>query len=105
MSDIQVVVRHKPKLKVYVRKTPSTVTHPKDGQIETRLKFAEIASKAKGRKGLDPDTGLPHAAALVMKEMRGYRARRRYVKKPKWLRDMEVMVEILRRAVAEEIVK
>ena len=105
MSDIQIVVRRKPKLKVYVRKTPSTVTHPKDGQIETRLKFAEIASKAKGMKGLDPETGLPRAAALVMKEMKGYRAKNRYVKKPKWLKDMEVLVEVLRRAVAEEIVK
>ena len=44
------------------------------GQLEVRLAFADAARQAKGSRGLDPETGLPHAAAHVMRKLRGYRA-------------------------------
>ena len=58
----------------WFRNQPYTAVYPHTGQIQVRLRFAEIASRAKGTKGLDPETGLPQAAALIYKEMSGYRA-------------------------------
>lgn len=59
---------------VILRNAPYTIENPHLGQIETRLHFARIASRAKGSKGLDPETGLPQAAAMIKKTMSGYRA-------------------------------
>ena len=59
----------------WLRNAPYTVgPWAHDGQIQVRLKFAEAARQAKGRKGLDPETGLPPAAAEVRRKLTGYRA-------------------------------
>ena len=59
----------------WLRNAPYTVgPWAHDGQIQVRLKFAEAAHQAKGRKGLDPETGLPPAAAEVKRKLTGYRA-------------------------------
>lgn len=59
---------------VILRNAPYTIENPHLGQIEARLHFARLASRAKGSKGLDPETGLPQAAAMIHKSMKGYRA-------------------------------
>jgi hypothetical protein len=58
----------------WLRNQPHTAVFPHNGQIETRIHFGELATGAKGMKGLDPATGLTPAAAKIMKEMKGYRA-------------------------------
>ncbi|RLG82547.1 MAG: hypothetical protein DRO09_00185 [Thermoprotei archaeon] len=56
----------------WFRNAPYTVgPYAHDGQIEIRLMFANAAHQAKGMKGLDPETGLPHAAAHVMRKLTG----------------------------------
>jgi len=58
----------------WLRNAPYTVgPYAHDGQIEVRLKFADAASKAKGKTGLAPD-GLPWAAHYVKEELEGYMA-------------------------------
>jgi len=59
----------------WLRNAPYTVgPYAHDGQIEVRLAFADAAHQAKGSKGLDPETGLPQAAAHVKRKLTGYRA-------------------------------
>lgn len=57
-----------------LRNAPFTIENPHLGQIETRLHFASLAHAARGRVGLDPETGLPGAAAEIRKRMPGFRA-------------------------------
>jgi hypothetical protein len=57
---------------VVLRNQPYTVVNPHLGQMETRVHFAEIASKHKGAKGFIE--GLPAVAYYVQKEMAGYKA-------------------------------
>jgi len=77
-TGIQLVTRGRvtwAKKAAWLRNPPYTVgplAH--DGQIEVRLAFAEAARQARGMKGLDPETGLPHAAAHVMRKLSGYMA-------------------------------
>jgi len=59
----------------WLRNPPYTVgPYAHDGQIEVRAQFGQIAHAAKGKKGLDPETGLTPAAAEVAKRMKGYKA-------------------------------
>ena len=59
----------------WLRNAPYTIgPWAHDGQLEVRIRFAEEASKAKGKEGIDPETGLPWAAAYVKKGLEGYRA-------------------------------
>ncbi|RLJ08615.1 MAG: hypothetical protein DRP12_00170 [Candidatus Aenigmatarchaeota archaeon] len=64
---------------VVLRNQPYTVVSPHKGQIETRIHFAEIASKHKGEKGFKD--GLPIIAYYIREEMRGYSAPSRLPKK------------------------
>jgi len=101
MAELQLVVRRKPRLTIYLRESPSTITYPKDAQIDTRLAFSRAAKKAKGKKGLAPD-GLPWAAHYVKEELKGRRSPYRYRRKPKWMLRIEALREAVRlvRAVA-----
>jgi len=56
----------------FFRNAPHTIENPHLGQIETRLTFADIASRAKGCRGFED--GLPCVAARIKREMEGYRA-------------------------------
>ena len=83
----------------WLRNAPYTVgPYAHDGQIEVRLKFAEAAHQAKGRKGLDPETGLPWAAAEVKRKLKGYRA-------PDRMSPEEYPSKIRRTAFTEEDLK
>lgn len=65
--------------KWYLRAMPYTAEHPTENQIKARIKFAEIAKKAKGKKFTG---GLPPAAELIKREMKGqYFGRTRKLKK------------------------
>lgn len=56
----------------YLRNQPYTAISPHKGQIEARLKLAEIAKRHKGETGFKE--GLPIIAYYVKTEMKGYRA-------------------------------
>ena len=59
----------------WLRNPPYTVgPYAHKGQIEIRLKFAQIARSARGCRGIDPETGLPCVAAAIKKQLTGYRA-------------------------------
>jgi hypothetical protein len=58
----------------WLRNQPFTAVFPHNGQIQGRLHFASLAHAAKGKRGLDPETGLPGAASEIAKRMGGYRA-------------------------------
>jgi len=66
---IQLVFRQKPRPIAFLRAKPRTAYEPTVNQVKSRLRFAELAKKAKGRKF----TGeLPPAAEMV-KQMKGER--------------------------------
>ena len=44
---LQLVVRRKPRLKIFYRELPPTYFIPRDAQIHMRILFAEAAKKAK----------------------------------------------------------
>ncbi|MEM3580832.1 MAG: hypothetical protein QXQ64_06155 [Candidatus Bathyarchaeia archaeon] len=53
------------KKSVIAKNAPYTIEAPHPRQIEMRIAFGTIASQAKGSRGLDTATGLPHAAARI----------------------------------------
>ena len=68
-KPIQLVFRQKPRPITFLRAKPRTAYDPTVNQIRARLRFAELARKARGRKF----TGeLPPAAEMV-KQMKGER--------------------------------
>lgn len=68
-KPIQLVFRQKPRPLMYFRAKPRTAYDPTVNQIKSRLRFAELARKARGRKF----TGeLPPAAEMV-RQMKGER--------------------------------
>ena len=71
---LQLVVRRRPRLKIFFRELPPTYFIPRDAQIHMRIKFAEAAKKAKGKKGLCPCHGLPWAAHYVKEALEGKQA-------------------------------
>jgi len=84
LREYQVVVRTKPNLTVYIRKTPYTILYPTPAQKDVRDLFKKAAELAKGMKGLAPD-GLPWAAYFVKLFLSGYRSLKRKERVPKWL--------------------
>jgi len=66
---IQLVFRQKPRPLVYFRAKPRTAYDPTVNQIRSRLRFAELARKARGRKF----TGKLPPAAEMVKQMKGER--------------------------------
>jgi len=76
---IQVVSRGKviwARKPMWLRNIPYTAVAPHRGQYEVRKRFAEIAKKAKGEKGIKmTDIGpLTPAAARIHEELKGYTA-------------------------------
>ena len=68
-KPIQLVFRQKPRPLMYFRAKPRTAYDPTVNQIRSRLRFAELARKARGEKF----TGeLPPAAEMV-RQMKGER--------------------------------
>lgn len=68
-KPIQLVFRQKPRPLMYFRAKPRTAYDPTVNQIKSRLRFAELARKARGKKF----TGeLPPAAEMV-RQMKGER--------------------------------
>lgn len=88
-KPIQLVFRQKPRPLAYFRAKPRTAYDPTINQIKSRLRFAELAKRARGRKF----TGeLPPAAEMV-KQMKGEKFGR--TEKPrKW---EIILAETLRR--------
>jgi len=77
MSGVQLVAQGGviwAKKGAWLRNQPYTAVIPHNGQIQVRIHFGDLASAAKGRRGLDPETGLPQAAAEIAKRMPGYKA-------------------------------
>ena len=81
----------------YVRAPPSHIWNPSPAQLDVRIKFGEIAMKAKGKKGLEPITGLPWAAYYVKKYLKGYisPAPRREKPLPKWLQNLLEYLQLI----------
>lgn len=46
IGDVQVVVRRKPKLTIYVRKVPAGVYRPTRGQADARRRFLEVVKES-----------------------------------------------------------
>lgn len=55
---------------MFLRNVPITAVNPTKGQMAIREEFARIAHGARGVRGLDPETGLPGAAAAIQRGMR-----------------------------------
>ena len=68
-KPIQLVFRQKPRPLAFLRAKPRTAYDPTVNQIKSRLRFAELARKARGRRFTG---GLPPAAEMV-KQMKGER--------------------------------
>ena len=97
-KPIQLVFRTKPRPIIYLRAKPKTAYRPTPAQIRARLRFGELAKKAKGKKfkvNGEFVSDLPPAAEMV-KAMRGERFGET-VKPKKWqmilLRTIEVLGE------------
>ena len=50
---------------VFLKNPPYTIESPSTAQMRQRIKFGEAAGGARGQHGLDPETGLPPAAAAT----------------------------------------
>jgi len=73
-KPIQLVVRTKPYRTIYFRAKPYTAYKPTLPQLKARIRFGELAKKAKGLKFKQGDKyirKLPPAAEIVKKEMSG----------------------------------
>lgn len=92
---ISIVNRKKPREVLYLRAVPDTAYNPTVPQILARLKFAELASKARGKKFIGE---LPPAAEEVRK-MSGERFGKT-VKQKKWER---ILKELLKEEERVEI--
>jgi hypothetical protein len=105
-EELQLVVRTKPRLRVYLRKAPATIKRPTPAQAETRLLFARAVEEAKnltieqvaelvggvvvevnGKKAVMTPDGrvLMKHMAYVAHALRGYKSPRARVKIPAWL--------------------
>lgn len=94
-KPIQLVFRTKPRPIAFYRAKPRTAYNPTIPQIKARLRFAELARKAKGKKfKVDGKftSDLPPAAEMV-KQMRGERFGKT-LKAKKW---ELILGEVLRR--------
>ena len=60
--DIQLVNRQG---RIYLRALPITTFEPTEAQKRARARFAELASIAKGSKGIDPIAKRPRASVTV----------------------------------------
>ncbi len=99
-KPIVLVRRNKPRKIFYFRAKPITAYRPTYKQLLTRIKFGEVAKKAKGMKM----TGdLPPAAEIVKKELSGVKYSGPSEEKPKkwqlilaaFMKRMESGVEVV----------
>ena len=58
-----------------MKNAPYTIESPTMGQIDTRVNFGLAAGAARGKRGLDPETGLPPAAAETARKVAGFKSR------------------------------
>jgi len=102
-EHVQLVERKRPKVTTFLRAPPRTILFPTDGQLEIRMRFAELAKKAKGKKRLSP-AGIPWAAYYIKQGLEGYKAKRR-VAVPKVFKERlekrEELKEIVRVLLAQ----
>ena len=56
---------------VFLKNPPYTIVSPSVAQMHQRIKFGLAAAQAKGQRGLDPETGLPAAAAATQRGATG----------------------------------
>jgi hypothetical protein len=89
-KPFQLVVRSKPRRVVFFRAKPITAYEPTPAQIRARIAFGEAAKRAKGVK-ITPGQ-LPPAAIVVKEELSG-RSFGGELKKPKWLRILELIAK------------
>jgi hypothetical protein len=75
-----VLVKRRRKKAPYVRAMPETAREPTPAQVEVRIRFGELAGKARGAKKTGPD--LP--AAEAVRGMKGERSELRRERLRKW---------------------
>lgn len=105
-DELQLVLRTKPRLRVYLRKAPVTIERPTPAQAETRLLFARAVEESKkltaeqvaeliggvvvevnGKKAIMTPDGrvLMKHMAYVAHALKGYKSPHARVKIPAWL--------------------
>lgn len=103
-GTLQLVSRQKPRKTIYTRAAPVTMINPTNAQLETRIRFAEAAKKARGLKGLCPTCALPWAACLVKREMSGHEITQKKAKIPRWVErymKLQESVQLIQRAMQQ----
>lgn len=99
-DHLVLVVREKPRRRVYVRSMPETAFKPTPAQIQARIAFGEAARLA---KGLKMTGSMPPAAEMVKKVMAGLKFKPSKRREPKWVKVLEERAREL--GIAGEMVK
>jgi hypothetical protein len=78
----------------YIRKRPEwkdDITKAPTGKLIHALNFGKVMRKVEGKKGFDMDTGLPHGASAIMKEMTGKTLPNEVKKRriPLWVQELD----------------
>ena len=78
---------------VYLRKRAESkddISKRSTGQLITNIRFGEVAQKARGKKGIDEEYNLPHAAAEVARRLTNTKIPDEVKKKriPKWVEEI-----------------
>jgi len=78
---------------VYLRKRAESkddISKRSTGQLITNIRFGEVAQKARGKKGIDEEYNLPHAAAEVARSLTNTKIPDEVKKKriPKWVEEI-----------------
>jgi hypothetical protein len=125
---MQIVVRTRPRLLVYLRRAPATVKRPTPAQADARRRFREAVEESKkytveevarmvggevvevdGKKAVKMPDGrvLMKHMAYASHAMRGYRSPHRRVPIPAWLEELSkrYYASIPARAVAERLAR
>jgi hypothetical protein len=128
LDEVQIVVRTRPRLLVYVKRAPVTIKRPTPAQADTRRRFGEAIKESKkytveeiarmvggevvevnGVKAIKMPDGriLMKHMAYASHAMRGYRSPWRRIPIPAWLEELSrrYYTSIPIRAVAERAVR
>jgi hypothetical protein len=78
----------------YLRKRPEwkdDITKAPTSKLIHAIKFGKVMKKVEGKKGFDTETGLPHGASAIMKEMSGNTLPNEVKKRriPLWVQELE----------------
>jgi hypothetical protein len=108
-DEVQIVVRTRPRLIVYLRRAPATVKRPTPAQADARRRFGEVIRESKrytveevarivggevvevnGVKAIKMPDGriLMKHTAYASHAMRGYRSPQRRIPIPAWLEEL-----------------